>query len=57
MLHANMDALRAEEVLRERGSELTPESLREVMLLATGDEDAADEAYARRVLEVTREQP
>jgi len=45
-----MDALQAEEVLRDRGSKLSAKSLRKLVLLATGSEDAADQAYCDRVL-------
>lgn len=53
-LELNRPAVWAEEVLRTRGGELTAESLRALTLLATGDRDQADAAYARRVLEETR---
>ncbi len=49
-----MGALRAEEILRDKGGNLTPESLRALVLQATGDEDAADDAYCRRVLETEK---
>jgi hypothetical protein len=45
-----MDRLRAREVLRERGGDLTPESLRELTLLATGSENMADGAYCDQIL-------
>lgn len=44
-----MDAVWAEEFLRNRGSELTPEGLRHLTLLATGDEKAAEDAWLKRV--------
>lgn len=53
-LQLNQPAVWAEETLRERGTKLTAESLRHLTMLATGDQDKADEAYARRVLEETR---
>jgi len=54
ILSANRDAVLAEETLRERGGELTPESLYRLTLLATGDRDRAEMAQARRVLEIER---
>lgn len=54
-LLANLEGLRAEEALAEHGGELTPESLRAMVLRATGSEDAADKAFSRRVLELERE--
>jgi len=51
ILLANQDALWADEVLRARGSTLTPESVRSLTLLATDDPLAADQAFAERVLE------
>ena len=53
-LLANADAIWAEEVLRERGGSLPADALRTVTLLATGSQDAADDAFARRVLEEER---
>lgn len=50
----NMDGIWAEEVLRDRSGALPADALRKVVLLATGDQDRADDAYARRVLEETR---
>lgn len=50
-----MDALivtsQAENDLRDRWSELTPEGARERQLLLTGDEYAAAEAFAKRTIE------
>lgn len=50
VLLANMDAMKALERLRDKGPELTPEGVRSLVLQATADEDAADEAYADRVI-------
>jgi hypothetical protein len=33
--------------LRERGGDLTPESVRALTLLSTGSQEAADDAWAR----------
>lgn len=41
--------LRAEEVIAEKGSKLTPESLMALTLEATGDRDQAEAAYAEAV--------
>ncbi len=51
ILDINMSALLAEERLREEGGRLSAMSLRELVLQATGDEDAADQAYCDRVLQ------
>lgn len=54
VLLANMKSLEAEEVLRDKGGDLTPESLGKLVELITGDEDAGQRAAARRVLELER---
>ena len=54
VLHGNLESVWAEEVIRERGSELTPESLMSLTLLSTGDRDAAEKAMAERVLLIER---
>jgi hypothetical protein len=50
-----MDALievsQAENDLRDRWGELTPEQAKERMLLLTGDSYRADEAFAKRSIE------
>lgn len=50
-----MDALittsRAENDLRDRWHDLTPEGVRERMMLLTGDEYASAEAFAKRSIE------
>lgn len=51
---ANVAHVWAEELLRERGGELTAEQLGAATLLATGDRLAADRARARRWLEEHR---
>jgi hypothetical protein len=53
-LHSAISVVWAEETLRERGGELTPESLLRLTELATGDRQAAEKAYAERVLELER---
>lgn len=50
----NMNAVWAEEVLRERGGSLSPQQLYYVTLLATGDRARADRDRARRWLELNR---
>lgn len=52
MLEVYLPVVMAQRTLRDKGGKLTPESLREVVLEATGDEDEADRAYCRRVQEV-----
>lgn len=54
VLEANMDTLLARERLRERGHELTAESLRQTVLEITGDQLVADQAYCDRVLADSR---
>ncbi len=54
MLQSNMQPIWAEEVLRDRGGSLTAQSLYDLTLLATGDEDYAGTVAARRVLEEER---
>ena len=49
-----MRAIRATETLREWGGEVTAEALRKLVLEATGDETAADEAYCQRILDESR---
>lgn len=44
-----MDAVWAEEVLRDRGGELSAQNLRALTLLATGDQGKADREYAKRL--------
>jgi hypothetical protein len=46
--------LEAEQVLREKGGELTAESLLAVMKQAGRSDDEAESAYCRRVLEESR---
>lgn len=53
-LEAHMPALRAEELLRQRGGELSPEAMRELIIEATGDRDLADDLYCQRVLRESR---
>ena len=53
-LDSQIERLRAEETLREKGTELTPESLRSVVLAATGSQDEADRAYSERVLALAK---
>lgn len=48
---ANIPHVFAEELLRERGGDLTAEQLGQATLLATGDEVKAGRAQARRWLE------
>ena len=54
VLHSNRDAVWAEEVIRDRGSSLTPESLYRLTMLATGDVNAAEKAQAERFLDIER---
>jgi hypothetical protein len=42
-------------VLRDRGGDLTPESLGRLVTLATGDEQKGQHAAALRVLELERQ--
>jgi len=54
-LAANMDLIRAEEFLQERGSELTADSLGKLTELVTGSKRAGELARARRILQRERE--
>lgn len=54
-LEAHLPALRAEELLRQRGGELSPESMRELIIEATGDQDLADDIYCQRLLRESRD--
>lgn len=54
-LEAHLPALRAEELLRQRGGELSPESMRELIVEATGDQDLADDIYCQRLLRESRD--
>lgn len=51
----NMSRLHAAEVIRERGRHLTPECLRDLTLRATGDQSAADDAYAKQINRLERD--
>lgn len=42
-----MDALWAEEVLRERGNSLTADEVERLTLLATGSKKAAEDAWSK----------
>lgn len=48
--------LQAEEAIRERGSELTAESLGRLVERATGSREAGERAAARRALELARKE-
>jgi len=50
----NIDVLRAQELLREKGGELDPDELFRTIWLATGDKDKADRARSRRCLDANR---
>lgn len=50
-----MEAVWAGEVVRDSGGTLTPESLYELKLQATGDRRAAEKAQAERMLQIERE--
>lgn len=50
-----MPVLKAEELLREHGHEMSPEAMRRAVLEVTGSQDEADRAYAQRVLSQSRE--
>lgn len=49
-----MEVLEAEEAIREHGASMTPEALRRRVFEATGDQGAADRAYAEQVLAHSR---
>lgn len=49
-LLAHLDAVWAEETIRDRSGELTADGLHDLVLAATGDETAAQTARARKVL-------
>jgi len=51
MLEGNMDAVWAQEQLREHGGKLKADLLGRLTLLATGDRDQAERAWARRARE------
>lgn len=51
---ANIGAVWAEEVLRERGGSLSGDQLYHITLLATGDRKRAEKDRARRILDETR---
>ncbi len=51
---ANMTALSAQERLRQGTANLTPQGLYELMLAATGDERAANDAMSARISEIMR---
>jgi hypothetical protein len=53
----NIDALWAEEVLRDRGGSLKATELKSLVLVSTGDQDEADTAFANRLLEEMRNDP
>lgn len=54
-LERQMDGVWAEEQLRDHGGQVDADTLRRLLLLATGDEDAAEDAWCRRVREEERE--
>lgn len=56
VLETNIDSLWAQEKLREDGGKIKADALRRLVLLATGDEKAAEEAWAKRVHEEMRRQ-
>jgi len=45
---AHLPALEAEELIREHGEELTADCLHDLTLQATGDAEAAQQAFIRR---------
>lgn len=54
VLLLNRDAIRAEEVLAERGGSLSNKDVYNLVLLATGDKNQADRARNVRILEEMR---
>ena len=49
LLTMHRESIWAEHVLRERGYDLTAQGVYDMMLLATGDEEQAEEAWLKRV--------
>lgn len=45
----NLDAIRAEERLRDHWHELSAEGVRQLTLLATGSEEEAEDAFVKKV--------
>ena len=54
VLESNMELVRAEEVLRDRGAELTAESYGALVALVTGSKAEGEKATARRILDRER---
>lgn len=46
VLAINLPGIQAEEALREKAGELTPEGIRALTLAATGSKEQADDAFA-----------
>ena len=53
---SNIAPLWAEEILRDRGASLCAEDLRNMTYLVTGSWKEADKAYAKRVIQESRNQ-